>query len=110
LAAIGGAIFALGYLPALYVASFLGEPNERGLEPLFIPIVGPFVTISTAHLDTETSLWAVAFGAVQAAGAGVGIAWLVLPDEKKLYRNDVRIRLTPTVGSSSTGLSVTGTF
>jgi hypothetical protein len=114
IAAIGGGIFILGYVPALYVA-LIGSAvdaagGDSGLDPLFIPAAGPFVTIGTADAEGAGIFWLMVLGVAQTGGAAMGIAGLVMPDEKLLYRNDVRIRVAPYVTATSSGIGLQGTF
>jgi hypothetical protein len=114
MAAIGGGIFLLAYLPAFYIGAIgsavdsAGE--ETGLTPLLIPVAGPFITIGTAEAEGAGIFWLMLLGLAEAGGAGVGIAGLVMPDEKVLYRNDVRLRVAPYVTASGSGIGLQGTF
>jgi hypothetical protein len=110
IAAIGGGILLLSYLPAVYVGVIGTALPDTGLEPLYIPIVGPFVAMGTSDAGATGIFWLGLLGVAQAGGAAMGIAGLVMPDEKLLYRNDVRLRILPVVGSGQAGLSVTGQF
>ena len=110
IAAIGGGILVLSYAPALYVAAIGSVIPDSGLEPLYIPIVGPFVALGTAEAEGSGIFWLLALGLAQSGGAAMGIAGLVMPDEKVLYRNDVRLRIMPVVAAGQAGLSVSGQF
>lgn len=116
IAAIGGGIFILGYVPALYVA-LIGSAVDsassgRGgeFDPLYIPAAGPFITIGTADAEGAGIFWLMLMGLVQTGGVATGIAGLALPDEKMLYRNDVRVRVTPYVTAGGSGIGIQGTF
>ncbi|NUQ77413.1 MAG: hypothetical protein HUU21_28075, partial [Polyangiaceae bacterium] len=114
IAAIGGGIFILGYVPALYVALIGSAVDsagaDSGLDPLYIPAAGPFITISTAEAEGAGIFWLMVMGVVQTGGLATGIAGLVMPDEKVLYRNDVRIRVAPYVTATGSGIGLQGTF
>jgi hypothetical protein len=94
--AVFGGAYALSVIGAL---SVLTESNsDGGYEPLFIPVVGPFIAMGTAE-DTDIGdggLGALFFldGLAQTAGAvmfTIGMA----SGEKKIYRrNDVSTALT----------------
>ena len=114
IAAIGGGIFVLSYVPALYVA-LIGSAvdaagTDTGLDPLFIPAAGPFIAISTADAEGAGIFWLMVLGLAETAGVATGIAGLVMPDEKLLYRNDVRLRVAPYVTASGSGIGLQGTF
>jgi hypothetical protein len=111
LAAIGGGLFVLGYLPSLYVAAIGSAAGEEGLEPLYIPLAGPFITIATEDASGAGIFWLMVLGLVQTGGAVMGVTGLVMPDTQLLYRNDVRVRILPIVtAGGGPGLGLTGTF
>ena len=110
---VGGAVtFGVLYLLSAFTASVAvdaGDSEEFG--PLFIPVVGPFVTISTADAEGAGTFALVLDGVGQAGGVAMFIAGL-MTEEKFLLRNDqAKISVTPmTMGNSSFGLGLRGSL
>lgn len=116
-AAIGGALFLVGYLPAVYVGALAGAANSSSLDgsdddfaPLYIPVAGPFATIESANANATGAFWLVLLGAAQTAGVVVGITGLAMPDDPFLYRRDLALSVTPVVTAEQQGLAVSGAF
>ena len=107
---IGGAVFLLGYLPAIYAAALLGLSRvENGIEALYAPVVGPFLAIETIDAEGQGIFWLMLLGVTQTGGAVTAIVGLALPDKKQLVRmgdSSGTWTIAPTPG----GLSVVGSF
>lgn len=116
IAAVGGAIFLLGYLPSVYVGALVGAAESGSsnggddFAPLYIPVAGPFVTIETANANATGSFWLVLLGVAQAGGMITGITGLAMPDEQLLYRRDLALTVAPVIAQDHTGVSVVGAF
>ena len=86
--AVFGGAYALSVIGAL---SVLTDSNSNGgYEPLFIPIVGPFITMGTAD-DTELDDMGTLLlldGAAQTAGAVMFIIGMVSGEKRVYKRND----------------------
>lgn len=91
-AAVFGGAYALSIIGAL---SALSDSNsEGGFEPLFIPVVGPFITMGTAEdasLGGDSALGALFLldGLAQTGGAVMFIIGVVSGEKKVYKRNDV---------------------
>lgn len=116
-AAIGGALFLVGYLPAVYVGALAGAANSSSADgsdddfaPMYIPVVGPFVTIDSTQANATGTFWLVLLGAAQAAGVVAGITGLAMPDDLFLYRRDLALSVSPVVTAERQGLAVSGAF
>jgi hypothetical protein len=114
---IGGAVtFGTTYLLTAFTAAILvegGSNNGSIYGPLFAPVLGPFITIGTAHASGSGTFVLVLDGLAQTGGLAMLIAGLVAP-KTALVRNDVaKTTITPvpmTFGPSSSGLGLVGTF
>jgi hypothetical protein len=128
-ALIGGgvAMFGSSYLISVLVAA-VGEDNKgcsqwdstyttcvrqgsNAAAPLFIPVVGPFITMG--NTDSATAdVFLVVDGLLQAVGLGMFIYGVSVP-KVVLVRNDlgkVEFHPTPIVSKDMAGLGVVGTF
>jgi hypothetical protein len=86
--AVFGGAYALSVIGAL---SVLTESNSSGgFEPLFIPIVGPFITMGTADNTELDDLGALLLldGAAQTAGAVMFIIGMASGEKRVYKRND----------------------
>ncbi len=82
----GAVVFGSIYLTSLLAgatAISIDSSNGSQYAPLFAPVVGPFITIGTAHASGAGTLWLVLDGLGQAAGAATLIYGLAA-DEKYL--------------------------
>lgn len=122
---IGGAVtFGALYILTIIVAgvadSFArseldSDPNQDRWVPLFIPAVGPFITIGTVEASPGGAVPLVLDGLGQCAGLAMFIAGLaaqqtvlrrVASDEEPAPT----ISFTPMIAQDRTGLGLTGTF
>ncbi len=117
IAAIGGAIFLLGYLPSVYVgalgsavSSSSTSSSDSDFAPLYIPVAGPFIAIDSTNASSSGAFWLVVLGVAQAAGAATAITGLAMPPEQLLYREDLALRVAPYVGNNGSGLAISGLF
>ncbi|HZO12461.1 MAG TPA: hypothetical protein VFB62_04360, partial [Polyangiaceae bacterium] len=86
-----------------------GDPNfDDKYWPMFIPVVGPFVTIKTADSSGTGAAILGLDGAAQAVGLGMFIAGFAAPKRELVPKRTVRV--TPTVSPKLAGLSASGTF
>ena len=113
---IGGAVtFGSTYLLTAFTAAILVESkiDNSAYAPLFVPVLGPFITIGTAHASGGGTFVLVLDGLAQAGGAAMFIAGLAAP-KTALVRNDIgKPSFTPipmTFGRSSAGVGLVGTF
>jgi hypothetical protein len=125
---IGGAVtFGVVWIPTAVVTSFVVAAGGTATRawPLFIPVVGPFISIGTlglggsgcaggnAGLCALADFWLVFDGLVQAAGAGMLIGGLAAPKHVLVPLGSAKIDVRPTplsFGKSGTGFGFTGTF
>lgn len=81
--------------------------------PLFIPVVGPFVTIGTAHTDRAASTVLVANGIAQTAGLAMFIAGFAAQQDVLVriptYGQAV-VEMKPLIGADFQGVGVNGSF
>ena len=122
---IGGAVtFGVCYLFSALFASTLESANDAlgssndDYVPLYIPVVGPFITIGSAQSEGAGTFLLVIDGIAQAGGLAMFIAGLAAPSSE-LVRNDIGdldINLTPMMvgkdyrGNSTMGLGFVGTM
>ena len=106
--ALGGALFGSSYLvSAIVTLTIVGskQPDAVRIAPLAIPVVGPFVALSSAHVGAAGAVPMSLDGVAQIAGLGlfaVGLALL----EKVLVFDTISARVVPTPG----GAALIGTF
>ncbi len=108
-AAIGGAVFLLGYVPAIYVAGIASATASDNFDPLFVPAVGPFITIVTADASFAGGFWLSMLGIAQTGGLVTGAVGLFLPDKKLLLRIGSSPH-APSLSFTPGGAVVHGTF
>jgi len=121
----GLAMFGAPYLISVLVAA-VGEDvkstyntacscyqaGNNSAAPLFIPVVGPFITMG--NTDSATAdVFLVVDGLLQAAGIGLFIYGVAVP-KTVLVRNDLgKVKINPPmpfVGKNSMGLGLSGSF
>jgi hypothetical protein len=91
---VGGAVMlGVSYLLSALVASATVASHDSGDEPLFIPIVGPFITLSTSHVFVGTNeplletgrvfggIGLIFDGLLQVAGASLLLVGLAVPKD-----------------------------
>jgi len=119
----GATTFGSTYLVTLLAASIVageeddwGDPSddddEKKAVPLFIPVLGPFIGISTLDASPVASAWLILDGLAQGAGAAMLIAGLAYPT-KRWIRNDLGVewRVAPIkAGRDGLGMGVLGSF
>jgi hypothetical protein len=122
----GLAMFGAPYLISVLVAA-VGEDDKgcvydsnfncvrqgtNQAAPLFIPVVGPFITMGNTD-SASADVFLVVDGLLQAAGIGLFIYGLAVP-KTVLVRNDLgKVKFNPPmpfVGKNSAGLGLSGTF
>jgi len=107
---VGGSVtFGIFYLTSMFIggvaqlASEVGDSN-RDFGPMLIPLAGPFVTIGTAHARDGGAIGLAMLGVFQTAGAAMLIGGIAAP-RKRLVRDIAGVKVTPTVGLGSLGVS-----
>jgi hypothetical protein len=110
----GVALFGGFYLISVFVASLAVDSNLGGNDnfvPLYIPAVGPFVTVGSAQAEGGGAFLLILDGVVQCGGIAMAILGLAL-QKSELVRNDVGstdVRLSPmVVGRDLTGTPTMG--
>jgi hypothetical protein len=111
---VGGACtFGALWIVNVFVASVAVEAHSSGLQPLFAPIVGPFIAIGTTHGDALGGFWLAFDGVVQAGGVAMLIAGIAAP-KNRLLRNDISgknfLPMPMVFGPKSGGLGFIGTM
>ncbi|CAN5301932.1 hypothetical protein BH09MYX1_BH09MYX1_38170 [soil metagenome] len=121
---IGGGLGMFGgaYLISVFVAavgsdlsnactSFGGGGCTNPLWPLYLPVVGPWVTMGTAGGSATGMVFLAIDGLLQGAGAAMTIIGIVAP-KTVLVRNDLgSLHIQPTmVGGMNPGIGLGGTF
>jgi hypothetical protein len=107
---LGTTMFGAAYLPSLFVtAAVVGgrQPDAPRIEPLAIPIAGPFVTIMTAHTGVPGGVLLVADGIAQTGGILLLIAGMKIK-EPVLVFDTINATARLSVAPGSVGLR--GTF
>ncbi|MBK8940050.1 MAG: hypothetical protein IPM79_21125 [Polyangiaceae bacterium] len=86
-----------------------GDPNFDDMYwPMFIPVLGPFITIGTADSSGTGAGILALDGALQAGGLAMLITGLVAPKSELIPQR--RVKFTPRAGGGSVGLDVSGSF
>jgi hypothetical protein len=112
----GSATFGGCYLFSLLIAaagqdSASSSGGKNDVAPLFIPVLGPFITMGNSSSATADVFLAID-GAAQAAGVAMAVVGLTMP-RTILVRNDLgrgsaQVTITPVIGPGSAGIG--GTF
>jgi hypothetical protein len=106
--ALGGALFGSSYLvSAIVTLTVVGskQPDAVRIAPLAIPVFGPFIALSSAHVGTAGAVPMSLDGVAQIAGVGLFAVGLAVP-EKVLVFDTITARVVPTPG----GAALVGTF
>jgi hypothetical protein len=112
---IGGAV-TLGttWLLSATTASFLESyGGTNPLWPLYIPVVGPFITLGTAESEGAGTFILIIDGVAQAGGLAMLIAGFTAAETRleRKKNESFSINVTPMpVGMQGTGLGVVGTW
>jgi hypothetical protein len=119
----GGVMLGAAYLISAGVGATGLTDDNRGLDPLFVPVVGPFVTLSTAHVFRRTDdglayvgkvfggIGLILDGVVQVAGLSLLVAGLAARKHVVVRDRDEEIsRVLPKVDVGPTGGSMTWQF
>ena len=99
-------------LDAVPIHAALSNDNKEPFAPLYIPLAGPWITMSSSHPDASGTFGLALLGVGQAVGAGLLITGLASSQEK-LVRNDVgksRFTITPMIARGSYGLGASVSF
>ncbi len=88
-------------------------PNVRQMWPNYIPVLGPWITMTTLPNDWARGLSMVGLafsGLAQGTGLALLIAGAVSKQRVPVYAWNQKIQLTPIVGPANTGLALSGNF
>lgn len=89
------------------------ERPVREMWPNYIPVLGPWITMTTLPNDSVRGLSMVGLafsGLVQGTGLALLIAGAVSKQRVPVYAANQKIQLTPVIGPASTGLALSGNF
>lgn len=110
---IGGVVTfgALYFVTALTAATIdSANTNIDDYKPLYIPAVGPFITVGTAGSRGVGTFILVVDGVAQSAGLAMAIAGLAA-QQTQLVRNDIgKMHVVPLVSPTVAGLGIMGTL
>jgi hypothetical protein len=107
----GGSILVGSYVTTAVLTSTENEDRT-----LYIPVVGPWLSLADRPSDADTTATAliVASGVVQGAGALLTVAGFLIPEKipaATIQAGNVKINLSPTsYGRGSAGIGAVGTF
>jgi hypothetical protein len=111
LVAGGAATFGTTYLFTALAGAIIADAKQSGFEPLFVPVVGPFITIGTGHVTSSGAFFLILDGLAQSAGVAMFVAGLALPKTVQVRNDAVSVRAMPmTFGQSSAGAGLIGRF
>ena len=105
-------VAAVGQDASVSCGSFSTSSCDNKAAPLFIPVVGPFITMG--NTDSATAdVFLIVDGLLQATGIGLFIYGVAVP-KTVLVRNDLgKVKINPPmpfVGKNSMGLGLSGSF
>ncbi len=118
LVAGGAAMFGAPYLISVLVAAAGADlqSNSGGTNaaaPLYIPVVGPFITMGNVSDSATADVFLVIDGLLQATGVALFIYGLAVP-KTVLVRNDLgalkNVMATPVIGKNFTGVGLSAQF
>ncbi len=111
---IGGSVtFGVLYVLSLIAADAGRQDSNTGggenkLSGLYVPVIGPFITMSKTESGSSSILLLDGLG--QTAGVLMFISGFAFP-KTELVRNDLgSVRVMPLMGRGQSGLSLVGTF
>lgn len=100
----GTAMLVVGWMPF-----FLGN-SMYGYDASIVPLVGPWLNFAKEDQDSGGRLASAAFGGVQAVGAGLIVAGLLI-DNPRFVRADLAgVQVSPIVGVGELGLRLSGHY
>lgn len=111
---VGLGIFSAAYVPSLITAAVACGPgkdcsNTQGSAWLYLPVVGPFITIAQATSVGGQALAAFDAG-MQLTGAALAVAGLVAQKKFVVWQDkSATVTVTPTASTSSAGIALTVT-
>ena len=108
----GSITFGAPYLISALVAATVvsADSNSGGqFAPMFAPVVGPFITIGTAHAEGAGTFWLIFDGLAQAGGVAMFIAGMTM-EEKYLQRTPAHASVKPEVLVNPGGMKLKWTF
>jgi hypothetical protein len=111
-ASVSGALWVISTVTAIGLdqkSAVDGDPNFDDMYwPMFIPVIGPFITIGTADSSGTGAGILALDGALQAGGLAMMIAGLVAPKLELVPQKGIYLNAQAAPGSG--GLSVGGAF
>jgi hypothetical protein len=110
---IGGSVtWGSVYLFNAAAAASLHDTEQQRFDPLYVPAIGPFITIATARPDSLGALGLVLDGLVQSGGLAMMIIGLVSPQIKLVRdRSPAAVLPVPFLPDTRTaGLGLVGAF
>lgn len=112
LAVAGWVLFGSAYIPSIITAGFVIDGDrEAGAGALFVPGIGPFITLGTTSPGSGMGVVLVLDGLAQSAGLVMGIT--AFAAQKKYVRPNhyFTMRFGPVdTGTEAPGFGVRGTF
>jgi hypothetical protein len=108
----GSITFGAPYLISALVAATVVSANSSDggqFAPMFAPVVGPFITIGTAHAEGAGTFWLIFDGLAQAGGVAMFIAGMTM-EEKYLQRTPAHASIKPEVQVNPGGMKLKWTF
>ena len=120
----GALLFTASYGAGVIAAASAEDANrERGLDRLYIPIVGPWLALEgrgscpieepRCDDETATKILLVADGIFQAAGVLAMVDGVLEPSSRRVPMREARatkVRVSPTASTGGPGLLVMGRF
>ena len=106
----GAAVFGVSYGISAFVglsSSNVTDVDHSGYKWMYLPVAGPFVTLSEAPLKRDEKVTVAALGVAQLAGLGLAAAGFVFP---RKHASTTSAQLVPGGPNGTTGAMVVGTF
>lgn len=108
---IGGACsFGVLWLMSVFASSIGSSLGDKNVQELWLPVVGPFITLGKVSSDSGSKPLLIVDGVGQGVGVGLFL-WGVTSPRTVLVRNDIaEVHVVPMIGSKSAGFGLGGLF
>jgi hypothetical protein len=103
-----GALWVASALMATLISPF--ESSNDDITPLYIPVLGPFITMATANSEGGATALLFIDGVGQAGGIAMLIAGVVAKKSVLVRQDILQLEIAPMVGTHRAGTVLRGRF